>query len=1115
MSEKIKNVRYALVALLLFFCAAVQAQTVSGNVKDSNGDPIIGATVMEEGTKNGTVTDFDGNFTLKLQKSGNLNVSYIGMKSQTVKTAGKSSFSIVLDDDNTTLNDVVVVGYGTMKKSDLTGSIASVDTEKLNAKGATSVMANMQGAVAGVNITKSSGLAGGGFNIEVRGQSTMGSNNNPLYVVDGVICDDIDWLNPQDIEKIDILKDASSTAIYGSRATNGVVIVSTKSAKAQGGKATKPTISYDGYYGITKAVRMPEFMDGSQFAQYRFFRYLIPEAGTSGYAAQNNWTINTGFYKTAMLTQLSHDADGKAYEDITKSYINNIIASGQETDWKSLVMRNTASQQNHYLSVSGNSQNVNYHFGFGYQKEEGTYKKDDMERFNIKGTIDSKINDYVSAGVSFNGAYADRNTINSSAISKAFRLNPLMKAYDENGNIIMYPGKTESLGTSGDQFTGTVNPLYDFENSDYNTRTYQILANAYVELRPGLKGLSLKTTFSPNYIRTRAGEYEGSETSSRNFGDNRASITGYDKFSWTWDNQVNYSYSNDQHSVNAMYLFSTSAFNQEKTFQEAYAVPEGTLWYNLGQAGSTTYTNQSDYTEWSMISHAFRANYTYLGRYMVTGTIRWDGSSRFTKNNRWGSFPSIAFAWRVTEEPWMKQIDYLSNLKLRVSYGVTGNNYTEGNNYPTTVAATGGSYFYGFADGTGNAVYYPSGIVNAALSWEKTKEWNFGLDFGFLRNRINGSVDVYTKTSSDLLMKTQLPYEAGGAQVTENNGRVRNSGVEFSLNGVIIQNKDWNWTAGITFAHNKNQVLEVNGSKDDDIANSRFIGKSIFSLYNYEWDGIVSDKHIGLNADQYALYQQKGGTLAQGDVLSRDYYYQIYGWGEGMPIISDLNNDGVIDAEHDKKILGKADPTWTGSFNTSVSYKEWDFSLSLYTKQGYKAYDAMYGAYMGTYADRGMSALAKDYYIPAGTLLSCEFDADNNMINPVYQQNTQYGEYPFPTNMSTWGIGTYWSGSNGKSGADYAVSTNNMANLNNKGVPSQIVNGTFWKVQNISLGYTFKKQMLAKTPFKSVRLYVNITNPFVWSTSGYKGYDPELCTSSLSKQGPSTVTYQFGASVKF
>ena len=312
-----------------------QTKKITGTVSDAQG-PIIGASVVVKGTSTGVATDIDGNFTLNVKDGATIVVSYIGYVTQEIKVGNQNHYNITLKEDSESLDEVVVVGYGTMKKSDLTGSVSSVNTEQLNAKGATSVAANLQGAVAGVNITKSSGLAGGGFNIEVRGQSTMGKNNNPLYVVDGVICDDIDWLNPQDIEKIDILKDASSTAIYGSRATNGVVIVSTKTAKTQGGKAAKPTISYDGYIGFTKAVRMPDFMSGSEFSQFRFFRYLTPEGGMGAYGAQNDWTITQGNYKTALLTQLSYDADGKSYEDYTKSYIRGIINNGRETDWKDL-----------------------------------------------------------------------------------------------------------------------------------------------------------------------------------------------------------------------------------------------------------------------------------------------------------------------------------------------------------------------------------------------------------------------------------------------------------------------------------------------------------------------------------------------------------------------------------------------------------------------------------------------------------------------------------------------------------------------------------------------------------------------------------------------------------
>ena len=411
------------------------------------------------------------------------------------------------------------------------------------------------------------------------------------------------------------------------------------------------------------------------------------------------------------------------------------------------------------------------------------------------------------------------------------------------------------------------------------------------------------------------------------------------------------------------------------------------------------------------------------------------------------------------------------------------------------------------AEGTGNADYCQSGSVNRKLSWEKTSEWNFGVDFGFLNNRISGSVDTYKKTSKDLLMQRQLAYEAGGITVTDNVGKVKNAGVELNLQTINVQTKNWTWITTFNFAHNKNTVLEVNGGKVDDIDNSFFVGKSINALYNYEWKGIVSDKNMTVPNHQIAV--DKGFTPGE-QVLSRDYYYSCYGWGEGMPIIRDLNGDGVID-QNDKRVLGKSNPTWTGSIGSSLSYKGWELSFNIYAKQNYKIYSPFLNQYTA-YGDRGMQHINMDFYIPAGTLLSFDVDANGNRYNERYQENTHYGRYPFPTNenASNAGAGTIWSGSNAKSGA---TSMNSMATANKNGTPYQIEDASFWKVQNIMLSYTFNPNMLAKAKLRSLRLYVNITNPFVFTD--FTGFDPEWGGSALSQGGPSAVTYQFGASVKF
>ena len=1148
MSETFTKVRYGLVGLLLLFCAAVQAQTISGNVKDANGEPVIGATIMEQGTQNGTVTDFDGNFTLKLQKGGNINVSYVGMKSQVIKTAGKSSVSVILEDDNTTLNDLVVVGYGTMKKSDLTGSVSSVNTEQLNAKGAASALGNLQGATPGVNISQTSGRVGGdGFNIEIRGKSSMNSDTKPIYVVDGVICDDIEWLNPQDIDKIDILKDASSTAIYGSRATAGVVMVTTKGGTTVK-KDAKATISYDGYYGWVKAVRLPDFMNKDQFYGWRISKFQ---------ANANDIAANPGYYLTNPSQTLLGMADG--------SYLLNTMKnSGESYDWPGMFLQG-GSQQNHYLAVNGSADKVNYHFGLGYNAEEGIYKGDEKKQFTFKGSVDTQINKWLNAGFSVNLANIKNTYANDFSVQEAFQMNPYVSPYyrsdvygyqypgsdnittildfNEDGTPVVpdgaelvtlhrkgemshRPANAAGLGTnrriidadgtahagSGQEFSGnSVNPFDIAKNTDKERTTWRVLGNLYLDFKI-MKGLSFKTTFSPNYRYYRQGYYYGytqyndpmytdEGVKYHFYGDRQnaatetsATLDTYESFSWTWDNVLTYNTRiNDKHSINAMGLFSSQKNKIEKNGLAYTNVLEGTKWYALGKG--TYDADNSDgtsYSENSMTSWALRLNYGYMDRYLATATVRWDGSSKFAKDNRWGCFPSFAFAWRASEEEFIKKIDWISNLKLRLSYGVTGNNAGVGN-YATSTGLSSDIYYYPMG-----STYYQGmkavGVVDKDIKWEKSHEFNIGLDFGFLNNRINGSIDWYTKKSKDLLAYITLPLEAGGQKIYTNIGSVRNTGIELSLTGVIIQNKDWNWTVSTNWAHNKNEVLETIGNGGNILSGSvtenYFVGKSVNNIYTYEIGGIVSDRDMVVPDNG----RTRKANLVPGTVMKEyDYYNKTDGLFEGQPYMSDVNDDGVI-TDADRKVYD-ADPNWTGSLTSNLTWKNWDFGVSFYTKLGGYVYSSFYGSsdYFN-YSDRGRQKFAMDYYIPAGTLIYCEgTNADGSYINPKYQETTHYGEFPFPNCGTT----------NNGVGASYT--------LWNEAKGLQQV--SYLKCKNITLGYTFPKQWLTPWGCSHLRLYFTVTNPFV--ITGYKGYDPEWAGATLKQDGPSTVTYQVGASIKF
>ena len=1086
MQRSLKTFRFALMLVFSLLVGTVSAQTIKGNVVDETGEAVIGATVMEKGTKNAVVTDFEGNFTIKMGNGKALVISYIGMQTQEVNVAGKTSINVVLKEDATTLQDVVVVGYGTMKKTDLTGSISSVDTEKLNAKGAPSVLENLQGATPGVNITQSSGRAGGDFNIEIRGKSSINSDTTPLYVVDGVMCSDIQWLNPQDIERIDILKDASSTAIYGSRATAGVVMVTTKGGTTVK-RDQKATISYDGYYGITNTARMPDFMDGESFDNYRFMKFLTYAGAGGGAFPSANPTYQIGGSILEQCLLRENVGEGEFM-------MKKMLASGATTDWPDLVTQ-SGSQQNHYLAVNGGSESVNYHFGIGYNKEKGIYQGDEQSKYSFKGSVDAKINKVISAGFSFNVANINHDYGNDDAIRVAFRMNPYMIPYDEDGNINHLPGNYQSLGTcSSYQFSDQVSALDLLKNTSKNRETWRALGNFYVKFDI-IKGLDFKTTFSPSYSSYRQGSFTGyiNPATGKTYADgdtNSATLAKQRSFSYTWDNIINYNTTiAKDHNIGLMALFSMESSNSDTSTWVADGVMENTDWWNLKSGDFNKDSSSNSYTENSMISYALRANYNWKNRYLLTATVRWDGSSKLTKDERWGCFPSVAAAWRITEEPFMQNISWLSNLKLRLSYGVTGNNTGIGN-FETQQTVAGPLYYY--LDQAWQKGFYPSGIVNTILKWETSTEYNAGIDFGFLGGRINGSLDVYQKTSKELLFDVPLPLVSGGGTLTSNVGSVRNRGIELSLTTVNIESKDWNWQTTFNFSHNQNKVREINGTGDrllNGVSKSLFVGYSATNVWGYEWGGIVSDKMM--TVPDNAIAKAQGFTPGE-QVREYEYFYKCYGLTEGQPWCVDRDGNGVIDT--DDKTIWNSNPAWTGSFTSNLSWKNLDFSFSIYTKQNYKVFSNFLNGDILAMNDRGRQKLNMDWYIPAGTIIDCDgVNADGTYINPKYQETTHYGSYPFPNNGGTnAGVGLQ------KDHWDEAKA---------------IVDASYVKVKNITLGYTFPKSIINKIGCKHLRLYATVTNPFVFTK--YKGFDPEWANADAKNDGPSTITYQFGASIKF
>jgi TonB-linked SusC/RagA family outer membrane protein len=1024
-----------------------QGAKITGNIVDEEGLPLISASVRVKDGTLGTITDMDGNFSLDVPGGVTLIISYVGYRTQEIAADGSRHLAITLVADSELLDEVVVVGYGVVKKSDLTGSVGSVKAETITAKGATSVMESLQGQVAGVNVSQSSSRAGDGFNIQIRGKSSLGGGE-PLYVIDGVVCDNMNFLNPMDIEKVDILKDASSTAIYGSRATNGVVIITTRRGDAG---AARTTVSYDGYYGVKTVANMPDFMDGDQFMNWRFARYLVSEMNTA----------------TGMTTWEMTEANMRNFWGADSPVVKDMYLKKRYTDWADVVTRD-GSQQNHFVNISGNARDLSYRIGLGYQKENGIYY-DGYERWNVKGAVDHKISEKVSAGFSTNLATSMKHSGSVNSVLTGFRMTPAMPAYywegEKAGQPIAQPGKDEVVYPDGGGPTSTISPVVDRLNARDDTRLYDIMANLYLQYSP-VSEVILKTTLSPMYTKRHRGTFYNDQTQLRTGKTNMAENYNDEIYSYTWDTQANFTKTVDDHNINVLALYSVYQQKLQGDDISVVDMPFDVDWHNLGSG--TVQSQNSYYRKLAMLSYVARINYAYKGKYLLTVSSRWDGSSKFQKGKRWGTFPSAALAWRLSEENFMEPANgWLNNLKLRASYGVTGNNAGVGP-YDTQALANI-KYYYNFGQSVANGFGYT--MTNANLTWEKTTEFNLGIDFGLFKNRINGTIDFYNKDSRDLLMEMKTPYELGSytGSVVSNVGKVNNRGIELQLNTVNVANRDWRWETSFTFARNINKIVELNDAKDDLVGNKWFIGQPIDVVYGYKFLGICTREE----AQAFAADNNKKTKFYEGEM-------KLY----------DKDGNGTIDA-NDKMVLGHYAPTWTGSFTSNLNYKNIDFAVSIYTSQGGTVYSPFMGEFVD-YSQRGMQRLNMDFYYPEGAPV---LGADGSIST---QAATHYGTYPFPTN-GTNGLG---GGANWRSG-------------DNDDRTQNFVDNSYVRVKNITLGYTFPQATLSKIQVSGLRIYANVLNPFTFTD--YPGFDPEWADASIGdgSGGVSSRTFQIGVNLKF
>ena len=941
------KVSYCFLLLGILLCMPIYGQgllKISGTVTDEGGS-LPGVSVLIKGTNNATSTDLDGKYVISAKSTDVLVFSYVGYKSVERPIGGKTSIDVRMETENSQLQEVVVVGYGSVKKSDLTGSVSTIKPETITERNVNSPLEAIQGSMPGVQISSNSGRSGDGYKMVIRGNNSL-LGSSPLYVVDGVPTDNIDFLNPQDIARMDVLKDASSAAIYGSRGASGVVIVTTKS-----GTSAKSgiSVSFESSYGTKTPTRLPEMMSASEWWKFHQTAYMTANPITQTPAQ----LLAASSVRSALLVQRANN--------------------GFSYDWYDGVLSN-GMMSNNYINLSGRSDSgLSYNMAFGIQKEEGLIDKDSSDKYTFKLGLNHKINDKFSTGANITVARVENQLGSDLAMQEAFRLSPLMSpwAVDANGNEIVgklffQPGKLVVDGTTTPfviDKTSSVNPFVEIANSSQNENRWQTIGNVFFQYN-ALDWLSFKTTFAAGIENGRNSSAYGALSNAGVTLNNKnsASVEQTENFNYTWDNQIDIKKTfNEVHDFSALLLQSLYSNVDQSSFSSSNGMPFDTGFYNLGAGVQSSYNLATMYSKNSLSSYAVRINYTFNNKYLITASNRWDGASVLAEGKKWESFPSLALAWKIGQESFLKDSKTVSDLKLRASIGYTGNN----NVAPyTTQQLLDQQTFYANASNL-VAGWQSANLANQALTWEKTRELNFGLDFGFLSNRITGSVDVYDRLSDKLIYQQQLPLETGWGRTYANVGSVSNKGVEVLLTTKNIQTEKVNWETTFTFTKNVNQLESIYGQDQvDDIGNNLFIGKPLNSNYNYIYDGVWQESE----AAKAATYNMLPG--------------------QARP--KDLNNDGKFDAL-DRTTIGNPNPEWQGSMYSKLTFGNFDFNFSILTSQGQTVLSSFHQNFANV-SDRGRQKMAIDYFIPTNGA-GIEANASN--------------AYPRPGPVAT-GAGAFW-----------------------------------------------------------------------------------------------------------
>ena len=1010
-----------------------QANAIKGNVIDETGEPMIGVTIKKKGSGVGAITNLDGEFTVNVPVGTTLEISYTGYK--TITVAAKKDMQIKMTPDAIGLDELVVVGYGTQKKRDLTGAIASVKSEDITLTPSSNPMEALQGRVSGLDITKSSGQAGSGVSMQLRGNRSFASGGTaPLFIIDGMP-GDYSTLNPNDIESIEVLKDASSTAIYGSSGANGVVLITTK-----GGKTGKLSVNFNAYYGINGWSDVPEVRQGETYMEG--LRQAAKNAGT--YVDDETLFQSNPNYYTA-------------------------YKNGKNIKWTDELLH-TGTVQNYSLSLSGGTDKTKAYMSMNFSDEKGQYSDDYYKVYSTNIRVDNQVNKWLAAGVSMQASYVHQNRP-FAKMEAAMRAIPFGDLYDEDGNVNVYP-----IEGDADYLNLLVNNKSNYRRQNQKAKLY---LNPYIRITP-FKGFTWESRINGTLTYNRANSFDGA--GSYNFyknganvnNDTSAKVSDSRGYSYKWENIFTYQF--DIAKEHAFTVTGVTSWNHNRSdVTEATGtgiLQNSYLWHNL--ANANLHANSSSYSMSKGMGLIGRINYSYLGRYLASVSVRHDGSSRLAEGHKWSTFPAVALGWRISDEKFMESTrSWLDNLKLRLGYGETGstsgiNAYSSVTNLQQSYLTVGGEKITTWG--------YTQTVANQELTWERSKNWNVGLDAAFLNGRIELNLDWYNTNTTGVIWNKSLPATSGAYNSTTlfntnvNLAETNNKGIEVTLNTRNIVRKDFKWNTTLTFAYNKEKITKLSGTANEKVINGDRVyevGSAVNSFYGYKLDGIWQ---LGEEADAACFGQKPGSfhidvpdmirhTEADGSV----YYTKVD--ADGVEQKYDAENPYTTSA-NDYQVLGHNSPDWSLGLQNTLKYKNFDLSIYMYMRWG-------------------------------------------QMIK--YDMLTEYdptGKNNYPTYFDVW---SETNPSNDFPAMDASI-TNKLAYY--PGFASlAYVDGSFFKIKNITLGYSLPAKLQKKLGLTNLRVYGTITNPLIIRKSHLlKDYDPEM---NGSYDFPLTRQLVFGLNVSF